>query len=96
MGKNIDLSAYRKLPTKAKLKRDLIIILLIGLIRVEINPNHPDNMQWVERAIHSGRDNISHAYTKAWEQFFAEYPLATRAQVIEFGKSMWDYFKRFR
>lgn len=32
MGKNIDLSAYRKPPTKEKLKRDLIIILLIGLI----------------------------------------------------------------
>lgn len=32
MGKNIDLSAYRKPPTKEKLKKDLIIILLIGLI----------------------------------------------------------------
>ena len=64
--------------------------------RVKINPNHPDNMQWVEQAIHSGKGNISHAYTQEWIKFFDANPMATRTQVIDFGKKMWDYFGGFR
>lgn len=64
--------------------------------RVDINPNHPDNMQWVKSAIHSGKGNLSHAYTNAWKEFFKSNPVATRDQVIDFGKSMWNYFGGFR
>ena len=45
-------------------------------------------------AIHSGKNSISQQYTTEWRNFFNTTPNATKQQVVDFGKIMWDFFKR--
>ena len=60
--------------------------------KFDINVNHPENMQWVDSALHSGVGNRSAEYTRIWKEFLDSSADLSKSDIVEFGKAMSKFF----